>query len=257
MIEWLGREGDSVINCVVDFVLSEPLALPMKRTRGEEDEEDAEPERTPRLGTDLRNGVYHAKKPVPRCKRSDADFVVLSDPLADLVGTFKDESMEGTFSVNFSCHKTCGDGPLEQWEDVFTTSWRGVLQYEKYDGGQEKAGWIDCLKVHRSNIPGSLGNFGVSDDEHYEVLLDPLGNEEQELGMLLDKIQDEHFLEEINGGDCLFVQRIHVKEKYKGLGLGLFMIDMADKVINSPMKFAAGPVTLPHRFVRRPRSIRN
>lgn len=95
----------------------------------------------------VREGMieWHAKKPVPRCKSSDADFVVLSDPLADLVGTFKDESMEGTFSVNFSCHKTCGDGPLEQWEDVFTTSWRGVLQYEKYDGGQEKAGWIDLI----------------------------------------------------------------------------------------------------------------
>ena len=40
---------------------------------------------------------------------------------------------------------------------------------------------------------------------------------------------------EISQGECVYVEDIKVDEKFRGLGLGLFMLDQVDKVVNDRM----------------------
>ena len=122
-----------------------------------------------------------------------------------------------------------------QWEAIFLTHWHGTLYYENEDYERGEAGTITCLQIHRCNVIDK----DLSESGGYWKLLDELGEEEAEFGAFLDKIRDQYMFDDIDQNDCLRVRRIHVKEKYKGLWLGFFMLDVADKVINSPMSMLA------------------
>ena len=142
------------------------------------------------------------------------------------------------FQMRFSCTKNMGMGQEELSQDIYTTSWKGTLEYvddESEDEGKPSvtvAGTIDCTMIHKSNIV----NRGA-DAEGFGMLLDAVDQETHEVGRLLDLLEGE--MDEISQGECLYVREVHVAPAFKGLGLGLFMVDMADKTINSPMSLLA------------------
>ncbi|GMH85674.1 hypothetical protein TrVE_jg6366 [Triparma verrucosa] len=53
--------------------------------------------------------------------------------------------------------------------------------------------------------------------------------------------------DEITQGDILYVNELKVEEKYRGMGLDLFLLDAADRQINSPMSLT--PILIPFPLV--------
>lgn len=165
------------------------------------------------------------------------------------------DGLSNRFQMTFSCTKNMGMGQEELSQDIYTTTWRGTLEYiddvrsEDDDVWKPStrrttvAGKIHCTMIHRGNIVDRGANLQGG----YGYLLDPVDQELHEVGVLLDLIEEE---DEISHGDCLYVNEVHVVPAFKGLGLGLFMVDMADKTINSSMSLLVLQ-PFPLQFMRR------
>ena len=115
----------------------------------------------------------------------------------------------------------------------------GILKAEKpHEGDYEKedCGEIHCTKILQTNIE--------NDGENLYYTCDAISSELERVAHLLtanwDKT-DSKFVNdagdkwEITQGDILYVSTLKVKEEYRGMGLGLFLLDAADRQINSHM----------------------
>ena len=152
------------------------------------------------------------------------------------------------FRLEFTCEKNCGMGPDENRIDAFVTKWEGTLTYVREDSQytpdepeREIAGSIKCWKIHSHNIV----NFTTDGDDNMGDFLDPLDQELHEFGVFLDTMKHDWNMWEETGGAVLYVEEVRVQEAFKGLGLGLFMVDMADHTLNDHMSLL---VLMPYPF---------
>ena len=181
----------------------------------------------------------------------------------------------GRISISWSFEQALGEGLDGIGEDVYVHRYIGTLKQEPKDASCDDehetktkvAGYIKVYKIHRNNMKDN----GVFIHES----LDAVSQELSEVSLVLHKLEDDCSYApegsifqmlgldevvksakltndvgddyEIVQGDCVFVDHLFVKKEYRGHGLGLFMIDAANNVINSPMSLTLiNPFPLQH-----------
>jgi len=104
----------------------------------------------------------------------------------------------------------------------------------------KNAGSVSAYKI-------KLHTFGNNGKDLYEHL-DGMTSELESVALLIKRLQDDvdgmeckedelvmdDEADEIIGGDVLYIDRVEVKEEFRGFNLGLFLIDRADNTLNSP-----------------------
>lgn len=171
------------------------------------------------------------------------------------------------------------DSPYVKTVDSLLVKHTGDLMFypdsvSGLSGGEEctKVGCIECTKISTTQICNErLDRFAC---------LDAKSNELSSVGQLLQALKGAKVVQttnfgpgslfntatterkelinevghgfEITSGDVLYIERVDVDEAYRGLGLGLFLIDMADRVINSYMSLCL-MIPYPLQWLRRER----
>jgi GNAT superfamily N-acetyltransferase len=175
----------------------------------------------------------------------------------------KEKSFDGfSFSIEWSMRQdgNTGSGITN------VLHYTGKLKLVNYDTGEEKdCGEIQCTKILRSNMENDGEDFyDICDSVSSELervahlvrsieLDDTNRRDETErdrerarfMRMIIDRTvitaENGEFVNEVGDkweitqGDILYVSRLRVKEEYRGMGLGLYLLDAADRQINSPM----------------------
>jgi GNAT superfamily N-acetyltransferase len=119
----------------------------------------------------------------------------------------------------------------------------GKLKAEKRHEGdyfnpeKEDCGEIHCTKILQTNME--------NEGENLYYICDCVSSELERVAHLLtakwDKTEDGKFVNEVGDKwevtqcDILYVSILKVKEEYRGMGLGLYLLDAADRQINSHM----------------------
>jgi hypothetical protein len=167
---------------------------------------------------------------------------------------------KGRFSVKWELETSLVNNETHDRQDHYLHHYLGKLVYkddEFMDDEDEVndvvAGRIKATKIRTGNIMNSAGDAYTLCDDESEVLcrvgllINRLnGDEDYSTGQLFLQSRDGHssgsdvpFINEVGGneeitqGDILYIDEIFVEESFRGLGLGLFLLDHADHVINS------------------------
>lgn len=64
------------------------------------------------------------------------------------------------------------------------------------------------------------------------IFLDAIGQEIHELGVFLDTMEHDWDCDEELSGSVMYVEEVSAVEKFRGLGLRLFTVDTADRILN-------------------------
>ena len=114
------------------------------------------------------------------------------------------------------------------------------------DEDPKKIGFIKCVKVHRANIVNNGGEvIEVCDEESQDLF---------EVAMATEKDEEGEDNDEMRQGDLVYVQEIEVDHAFRGIGLGLYMLNDANLTVNSGMSMTIlKPYPLQHQtFVWKP-----
>lgn len=201
---------------------------PMDKKRKEE----AAPAPTPRPSSTLGSGRYIPRREMPK----------------------------GRFYVKWELQTELRSFDSHDGLDNYLHHYSGKLLYEDnydYDAEAEPvvAGRIEATIILPGNIVDSGGDvYDVCDEKSEELsrvglLYNRLfGSEDyskeklflqsrdgNSSGSHVELINDVGDGDEITQGSILYIDKIVVEESFRGLGLGLFLLDHADKVINSSM----------------------
>lgn len=137
----------------------------------------------------------------------------------------------GSFSVSWSMQSSLDN--RSSLEDGAIDFWRGDLLWSDASVQDKIIGGIDCVKIGSGDLSptdypyvfdchsADLATFSRVFDEYGDIPTD-VRNEVGE-GT------------EISQGTKLYVDRVEVDEEFRGLGLGLYLVDEADLKINDVM----------------------
>lgn len=155
--------------------------------------------------------------------------------------------------------REAGDGDDAAAAETAKSSrpWEGALIAAIQNGQSRiKCGTIECLKWH-SDVGGGVGE-GLTYEKYADLYM-PFGEELTEFGCFKDTLAAEHgfsggdhgvgtldtgtladsYLSEMGMGSTLYIEKVRVAEPFRGLGLGLFMVDHACNFINCHMSTTA------------------
>lgn len=166
-----------------------------------------------------------------------------------------------SFRLEWRMTQQMGEGEDRNEEDVYINFYKGALMLCRPLGNEdqkdinEEIGCINCYLIHTHNI----GNFG----SNLWKTLDSVSEELSSVGYILKRLKDfeedssdeenvsqksatpgifeEPFVNDVGDGDEItigniaYVSEMQVNERFRGLGLGLFMLDAVVRVINGPM----------------------
>ena len=146
-----------------------------------------------------------------------------------------------------------GDGPDENGQDIFVHEYRGKLVLEIDDDEEDEisAGYIKCYQIHLHNIGSQV--FDVLDPvsdalskvaliiEQLDSWRCPSNDDEEILHKLATHGLDRaNFVNEVCGdlgleGNVNYVDEMYVDERFRGVGLGLFMLDAVTSTLAGQM----------------------
>ncbi|GMI36664.1 hypothetical protein TrCOL_g9964 [Triparma columacea] len=175
----------------------------------------------------------------------------------------KEKSFDGfNFSIEWTMRQDGSTGP----GITNVLHYTGTVKAEHRDGTEEDCGEIHCTKILRNNMMNDgescydtcdcvsselervahlVRSIDLGDTDRREDETDRDRERAKFQRMMLDKTvitaEDGEFVNEVGDkweitqGDILYVSKVKVKEEYRGMGLGLFLLDAADKQLNSYM----------------------
>jgi hypothetical protein len=178
----------------------------------------------------------------------------------------KKVSPKGRYYIKWSCitNMIDYDSPYIKNTDSYIVNHEGTLMFvsDEADEADDKegmiAGSIKCTKIDSSQITNDhLNRFEYLDTRSDELsrvaqLMDALDGYNEihtsnygrenffkqmisgstEKKILINNVGEDW---EICQGSVLYISRVTINEDFKGLGLGLFLVDQADRILNSYM----------------------
>lgn len=183
--------------------------------------------------------------------------IVIVRPISSLYeikGDFLQRSRTGKFEIEFACAKRLRDESADDDEStddarftvmhsgydrlsgdkVRTNYWTGRMFWNSGDLSdisrpRVKAGTIEFVLIRKAN------KFRVREDSMRELLREENEGELRDIGQFFDELlaHADRSMNEMAQGQLLFVEKMKIEDRFKGLGLPMFALDMADRTINA------------------------